>query len=541
MPPPSLRQPLEHNIPLFRLFYVVASVLCALISCSCAQSPDGMLVQPYIVKDYNPGYEGRLFSGGTNSAVYRAVSRNLTAAEGVGNALQLLSTLDNVVMLRRKQEHAEACNVVYTSRWTQQFRRLTPVFQIGSVAESCNSRVDARVAVREKELPASVVRNARRVIVRARDVLYDATLQALQSNYTGERLTLPDDGNWTSGTFKLDPTARINDGQRCLVDSASAYYRDNAWYIRSAVTNHPLQQHLADFRRHLLIEYVPVPPSIVANNSGTADGSALRANNTDSSMKTIHIRLSDGRLEMATALLLMWQGRGYTGTMPDDDDFSDPIAPVTQAFKENLVHIDQASDSITLSNIAILALPMVMTLIPLAFIADVTALGMLLYVMFTDVLSTIPFLVKGIELILWSSPSNEIVVSFHAGDDSLRLVEVWAVQCRGQVLFRNAGVVFVIVSIAALIMGIALEVWAKVRMSALQKKADLLHSESRKLGVHDQYDSGAKSVPGPFGSALRGLTSQGLFGRSRRNARRARNAANASTNEVPATERVESV
>lgn len=541
MLPPSQLRRLRYNIPFFRLFYVVASVLCALISCSSAQSPDGILIQPFIVNDYSPDYEGRLFSGGTNSAVYRAVSRNQTAAEGVRDALQLLSTLDNVVMRRRQQEHAEACNVVYTSRWTQQFRRLTPVFQIGSVSESCNSRVDARVAVREKELPASVVRNARRIIVRARDVLYDTTLQALQSNYTGERLALPGDGNWTSGTFKLEPAVRINDGQHCVVDSASAYYRDNAWYLRSAVTNHPLQQHLADFRRHLLIEYVPVPPSIIANNSGPEDGSALRVNKTDSSMKTIHIRLSDGRLEMATALLLMWQGRGYTGTMPKDDDFSDPIMPVTQAFRENLVHIDQASDSITLSNIAILALPMVMTLVPLAFIADVTALGMLLYVVLTDVLSTIPFLVKGIELILWSSPSNEIVVSFHAGDDSLRLVEVWAVQCRGQVLFRNAGMVFVIVSIAALITGIVIEVWAKLRMSALQKKADLLHSESRKLGVYDQRDSEAKSVPGPFGSALRGLTSQGLLGRSRRNARRARNAATISTNEVPPTERVEDV
>lgn len=414
--------------------------------------------------DWDEKYEGRVFSGGNNSAILSAISQNLTAANYVRDAVTLLSSLDDVVMRRRRDEHSEACNIIYTSQWTKQFRKMTPIFQIGSVTDSCNSRVDAGVAVKEDGLSKLLVRNARTIIVRARKVLFEATIRAIKA----KALQFPKDGNWTSKPFELISSVHVQGGQSCRADSTTAYFRDGVWYLRAAVTNHPLEKSVADYRRQMFIEYVPVP------QIGHSDTGAVPIKIAKTSMKMIHLRRSDGRLELATALYLLWHGRGFTGTMPNDDDLSDPIAPITQAFRENLVRIDQAVDSVTLSNIAILSLPLIMTLVPVAFIADVSNMGMLMYVLITDVFSTIPSLVKGIELIRWSTPSNEIVISFHAGDDNLRLVEVWAVQCKGLQAVHNIGVAMVVISVGALLLGLGLEIWAPVI------RAHYLKSKQRK-------------------------------------------------------------
>lgn len=427
------------------------------------------LVQPYRVSDYNVNYEGRFFSVSDSSPLLRAVRANATADKALDRVLRLIERMDGVVRNRVQNNHSEACNVVYNSRWMEDFRQLTPILQIGSVEDTCNSRVDAEIAVRSGELDASVPRGARSDIVNARNAIF---------NVVKDAVPFPDDGNWTV-PYKLVPAELANDGQKCLLDSTSAYYTEGRWYLRVAVTNHHAQRYVPDWQRHTIMEFLP--------------------RNHSSSLKMIHVKLSDGRLERSTSVLSMWFGRAITGATQSDDDFSDPIAPVSQAFRENMVAIDLASDSVTISNIAILALPMVMNIIPVAFIADMTGFGNLVYILFTDVLSTVPFLIKGIELILSSAPKREIVVSFHAGDNTLRLVEVWAVRCRGEDLFRNTGIAFVAVSLFALIVGIVLEVSAKIYMSRKERAAKTGHI-----------------VQGPFGTALRDRTTIGFFGRSRK-------------------------
>lgn len=446
------------------------------------------LVQPYRVEDYRKFYADRLYSLNTTAPTYNAIKKNGTAIKAVDAALDLLKLLDGLVQKRKEEKHKEACNVVYTSAWTKNFRDMTPIYQIGSVPEVCNSRLDTGVAIKSNELDASISRNSRGTIVKVRDVLYDAS----------KAIVLPNDGNWTDGMFKLVPAVRRNDGQTCSLDSVSGYFVNNNWYLRSAVTNHPPEQNIPDFNRQMIIEFIPSP--------------AFSNQTNDQSLKMIHVRPSDGRLEKSTNVILMWGGRAYAGTMQNDDDFSDPISPISQAFRENLVHIDQASDSITISNIAILALPMVMNVVPVAFLADVTALGTLLYILLTDVLSTVPFFVKGIELMVWSQPRKEIVISFHAGDDSLRLVEVWAVRCRGEDFFTTTGIVFVAVSCIVLVGGILLEIFAKRYMVHLRKSRLQASSDNSSPSA---IPSALVEAVGPFGRALHDSTATGLVGRRR--------------------------
>lgn len=467
------------------------------------------LAQPYQISDYSKAYVGRIYSLTTTSPVFNALKNNETAVEALDEAFELIEQLDKVVQERRETNHTEACNIVYTSRWTGNFRRLTPIFQVGSVEETCNARLDAGVAVKSGSLGGSVTSGARQKILNVRQVLFEASKKGL----TEDNDLLPTDGNWTRGVFELRPSERANDGQRCLMDSASAYFTNNRWYLRAGVTNHNVNDYIEDWRRQFIIEFVPHPSS---NSSSSEDMESLRL---------IHPRPSDGRNERSSSIVLMWGGRAYMGTTPNDDDFSDPISPVSQAFRENLVHIDQASDSITISNIAILALPMAMNLIPVAFIADITTLGSILYIVLTDVLSTVPFLIKGVELIVWAAPSKELVISFHGGDETLRLVEVMAVRCRGETLFQTTGIIFIIVGFVVMVLGIFLEVWANRYMKRLKKrramyselqKADLKQAEKRE----SLQSSPTSEVEGPFGRVVSEFTTTGLFGSQTQSARR---------------------
>lgn len=462
------------------------------------------LAQPFQTSDYSKAYVGRLYSLNTTSPVLDALKGNETAAAAISDAFNLIETLDAVVQERRQTNHTEACNIVYTSSWTSSFRRLTPIFQIGSVEETCNARLDAGVAVKSGSLDSSITSTTRQKIVNVRNVLFDASRKALVENNN----LLPTDGNWTQGVYQLMPSERANDGQRCLMDSTSAYFTNNRWYLRAAVTNHNVNDYIEDWRRQFILEFVPDPSS----------------NETTESLRMIHPSPLNDRNVRSSTIVLMWGGRAYTGTTPGDDDFSDPISPVSQAFRENLVHIDQASDSITISNIAILALPMAMNLIPVAFIADITAFGSVLYIVLTDILSTVPFLIKGIELILWSAPRKEIVISFHGGDETLRLVEVMAVRCRGETLFQTTGIIFIIVGLTVMILGVLLEVWAKRYMMKLKKKRPIsvnqLKSPSIQSDISNSSTKAGSEINGPFGRVVSDYTTTGLLGVQRQTSRR---------------------
>lgn len=187
----------------------------------------------------------------------------------------------------------------------------------------------------------------------------------------------------------------------------------------------------------------------------------------------------------------MFSGPGRTAKL---EHFDDPVGPLARAFRKNINLVDIASDSITISNIAILALPMLMNIIPVSFVADLNGLGMFVYVLVTDVFTTLPFLIKGVELIRSSRPNSKVVMAHSAGTDSLGTFQVWASQCRGRDYFRVTGIIFVLVALTALVLGLALEIWARNIM--------------RRRFI----EAGKGKLHGPFGNAVLKVTSDGLLG-----------------------------
>lgn len=93
---------------------------------------------------------------------------------------------------------------------------------------------------------------------------------------------------------------------------------------------------------------------------------------------------------------------------------------------------DQVLDSLTASNIAISALHMVLSVLLVAFITDDNTLGIFFYILFTDIVSTVPFLLKGIELLIMACHTRAMVTALFTGDDNLGQLEISVSACGGR-------------------------------------------------------------------------------------------------------------
>jgi len=131
----------------------------------------------------------------------------------------------------------------------------------------------------------------------------------------------------------------------------------------------------------------------------------------------------------------------------------------------------QAQDAEQVSNTAILLLPLAMNLVPVALIADVNTFGMLLYTALTDVLTTVPLCIKGVELINISKSKYTATSAQITGNRGLRgkgfnetqVAEAWVAQCtlKKKNSHFQRGVIFVVLSISLMIFGVACEFFAK--------------------------------------------------------------------------------
>lgn len=420
--------------------------------------------QPFNISDRLPNFDGRLSSLSSSSPVATNIRSNTTAQVSLNETFTYIQRLSNVVEARRAQRHKLACNIDTGVVWVKKVRDRMQFFQIGELNDSCHSAIDVIEAAKDGTLASDYEFSSGELFRNTRLVLFDAI----------SKITLPRNGNWSdpSAPYMLRSQSRTREGQTCSMENIRAIRKNSVWYLRAALTNRPIRVYAPDWDRQILQEWV--------------------ANSYEQSLTALQPSLTTLQLENTTTFLTMWSGFGST---IQQDDFEDPNSPIAQAFSQNLVDVDLASDAITPSNIAILALPLVMNLVPIAFIADLNTFAMLSYVLVTDLFSTVPFLIKGVELIRSSRPREPVVFSFFAGNETIGEMQAWAVDCRGQERFRAIGIAFVVVAVAALIIGLLLELWANKFMTRLRANQGRL-----------------EKVPGPFGSVAMETTTRGLLG-----------------------------
>lgn len=255
------------------------------------------------------------------------------------------------------------------------------------------------------------------------------------------------DGDKTSRGWEFKHVTRT---QSCSNDYVGFVRRGGVWFVAERVTNDHKDVTLGTNARLFAHEYVRV----------------VEGGKVDSLEMVLKRKNGTEWLKGSTAV------SERTGAVTGSE-FVEVFQPnnlaVLEALKRGSHQTQQASDATTPSNIAILALPLAMNLVPVALIADVNSLGMLVYTLLTDVLTTIPLAIKGVEVISIGASSNIAVVTRITGGnlwsdadrDKDKAAETWVAECRANGNLTLIGVILLTVAIVFMIGGIAAEILAK--------------------------------------------------------------------------------
>lgn len=434
--------------------------------------------QPYDISKISARWEHRLYLLGNESSVCKFMQeeKNSNVRSETDTTYKLMSTLFDAFLAHRRNNPSKACNLPEHHRWSQASGAQPRVFQIAEINQDCHSYIHIDEAVKRKELEAWTLHNLTNIIRTGRSAFRNATVEA----------PFPKDGSWYENEFApYESTARkeLTIGQKCDLDAAFAFLINSRVYMRVAVSDNYGPLYMTDFQRQVVVEYVP------------SDFSA--------GLKMIHRHYQpfvppteqNASMEYGTTLLMLIDGQFKLATQPSL--FTDSYGALKRAAETAEDATDRGNDALTVSNIAILALPLAMNLVPVAFVADLTTAGLVIYIIFTDILSTIPFLAKGVELVLLGRPRGNFATAFFAGNESLAQIEVWSALCQSEPKFRNVGIAFIVTALVSMITGVLLEVGA---MKYVYRRRIKMQSSAR--------------AHGPFGPALMERSRLGLFGAS---------------------------
>lgn len=159
-------------------------------------------------------------------------------------------------------------------------------------------------------------------------------------------------------------------------------------------------------------------------------------------------------------------------------------------------NVELAFDATTPSNIAILALPLAMNVVPVALIADVNTFGMLVYTLLTDVLTAVPLAIKGVEVLLIGKKVKYSAVTRISGGNLWetdqqsegKAAEIWVAKCVAEGNFITQGSILLAVALLFMVGGVAAEIVAK---RWVQRR--------RQMGLSDSF---AQAVLPPQAAAL---------------------------------------
>lgn len=169
---------------------------------------------------------------------------------------------------------------------------------------------------------------------------------------------------------------------------------------------------------------------------------------------------------------------------------------IVKALSKADIFLQQAASTVLPSSIAILFLPLGLTLVPISFISYMKTMHILLYTLMTDVVTVLPLAIKGAELInIQNAKYRAVVVRIGSNFDlSGRLPEVtgsesWAAQCETKLNLGRIGAAFLGIALSALVLGLCTEyfVFRYVRAKRRNVEAVQVVSSSR-LSVSEEYD-----------------------------------------------------
>lgn len=398
-----------------------------------------------------------------DALIANVLKQNLTLQARIKPMVSLLKDVVKAIDTRRDRNDINKCNLeriipnwVYTALLNARY------FQIGDLSKSCYSQIHGKKAVEEKFLTRAQVKDSLKDIASGVQALYEASKNAVE-------VSLKMDSKQWKEKFPLRHWRNVDLPEQCQLETFSAYRIHDDVYIRAAITNHDVDKYVQDGDRQYVMEWVKEDYS--------------------TSLKMKQPRLDGMGVNGST---ILWK-RGARAWLSWHGEMKEDSNPAIQdVLRTNKVEIDLAEDAVAPSNIALLALPLVMSFIPVAFLAELNTCGVLWYIVFTDIISAIPLLIKGIELV-GTTNSRQELVAYYAGDKDLADVQVWVAKCSGTNRFKNIGTSFIVIASAATVVGIVLEVCGMIYMRS--KSQD-----------------GKPALEGPFGKAMFEITAKSVLG-----------------------------
>lgn len=131
------------------------------------------------------------------------------------------------------------------------------------------------------------------------------------------------------------------------------------------------------------------------------------------------------------------------------------------------VVVQQVQDATSPSNIAILALPLILNLLPIALFAELSFPGLMPYCLLNDVLTTLPMAIKGVELVQISNRRFTIVLTRMTDTSPEResvAAEMWVAEFHRVESIQPIGVAFIAVAGAMLVLGVMVDACARLFM-----------------------------------------------------------------------------
>ena len=172
----------------------------------------------------------------------------------------------------------------------------------------------------------------------------------------------------------------------------------------------------------------------------------------------------DGPPRNATTVFVRSKGQGWPSFYYRVYPEANPA--INEAMSQADLPVRQVADALTVSSLSILFLPLVINLVPISLITSVSTRVMLIYMLCSDVLTVVPLFIKGIELVVIGRQQFRAVALRVENDMNGEVGngaagQLWSVECRIQTNTAAHGTIFILLSIAAAVVGIRLELWAR--------------------------------------------------------------------------------
>lgn len=298
------------------------------------------------------------------------------------------------------------------------------------------------------------------------------------------------------GKYEYDQRA-----QNCTHDFVGFAAVLGQWYISTRITYRSPLLTLGEGKRTFLAELDTIRKSKIEPLELAILAADAKENSSNANI------WNSGSYQRTNSILIKRSGAAFASEY--GDIFPADNAAVQLALFRGKHETDRAFDATTASNIAILALPLAMNVVPVALIADVNSLGMLIYTLLTDVLTAIPLAIKGVEVLVIGSAFKYAAVTritggnFNATEQiKSKAAELWVARCRPYRSLTPKGIVLLSVALVFMIGGIIAEIVAKNWVQRRKRMAAAaLMTRRYSHGRNEEYSS-AEPLVSPQAAAL---------------------------------------